>query len=129
MYGIDAPEKGQDFSRKATDYLKSLIHSQIVTLKFKETDMHGRFVALTYLSDGREVSHEMVRAGYAWHYKHYNTDVDLSELEEKARKEKIGLWADKYPVEPWFERALRRKGYKSVEIKHMKIEGKINSKE
>jgi hypothetical protein len=39
------------------------------------------------------------------------------------------MWIDPHPVEPWIERNLRRKGYKSVEIKRLKIDGKIETLE
>ncbi|MCQ2209522.1 MAG: thermonuclease family protein [Paludibacteraceae bacterium] len=123
MEGIDAPEKGQDFSRKASDYLKSLILGKIVTIKFTETDQYGRFIALTYLENGTEISHEMIKNGWAWHFKKYNQDKDLSDLESEAKKKGLGLWADQYAIEPWIERKMRKKGYKSTEIKQLKING------
>lgn len=129
MQGIDAPEKGMDFSRKATDYLRFLCAGQYVTLRFTEVDQYGRLLAFTYLDNGLEASHEMVKAGYAWHFKKFNQDQDLADLETAARAEKKGLWADKYPVEPWIERKLRKKGYKSVEIKQLKICGEIETEE
>ncbi len=116
MLGIDAPEKGQDFHRKATDYLKSLLYNQTVTIQFESTDRYGRLLAFTYLSDGREASHEMIRAGYAWHYLQYNQDDDLAQLEQEAREKKIGLWASPNPIEPWVERANRREEYKKESL-------------
>ena len=129
MQGIDAPESGQDFSRKAKDYLKSLIIQKEVTLKYTEKDHYERLLAYTYLPDGREAGQEMLKAGYAWHFKLYNSSKELSQMEETARMEKKGMWLDPHPVEPWIERNLRRKGYKSVEIKKLKIEGKIETLE
>ncbi len=116
MLGIDAPEKGQDFHRKATDYLKSLLYNQTVTIQFDNTDRYGRLLAFTYLSDGREASHEMIRAGYAWHYRQYNQDDDLKQLEQEARQNKIGLWADPNPIEPWVERVNRREQNKKESL-------------
>lgn len=116
MLGIDAPEKGQDFHRKATDYLKSLLYNQTVTIQFDNTDRYGRLLAFTYLSDGREASHEMIRAGYAWHYRQYNQDDDLEQLEQEARQNKIGLWADPNPIEPWVERVNRREQNKKESL-------------
>jgi endonuclease YncB( thermonuclease family) len=48
----------------------------------------------------------MIEAGIAWHYKSYSKDKKLAEAEEKVRKEKRGLWADKDPEPPW---ELRKK--------------------
>ena len=129
MLGIDAPEKGMDFSKRATEYLRSLCIGQYVTLEYTEVDQYGRILALTYLDDGREAGHEMVKAGYAWHFKRFSDDKELATLEGQARLARKGLWADKHPVEPWIERKLRKKGYKSVEIKQMKISGLIDTVE
>lgn len=125
MAAIDAPEKGQDFYRKSRHYLDSLIWKQEVTLLVTQMDSYGRLLAYTYLSDGREMSHEMVRMGYAWHYQHYDQQAEFDSLEAIARNAKIGLWSSGYPVEPWVEKALRKKGYKSDEIRKMKREGLI----
>ena len=57
--------------------------------------------------DGRDVSAEMLKVGMAWHYKQYSKDEEYAELENTARQQKIGLWADKNPVVPWEYRKLR----------------------
>lgn len=126
MAAIDAPEKGQDYSRKARHYLDSLIGRKRVKLVLTQKDSFGRLLGLTYLEDGTEASHEMVKAGYAWHYTHYDKDIEFDRLEEAARNAKVGLWADPHPVEPWIEKKLRKKGYSSSEIKQMKIQGMID---
>ncbi len=125
MAAIDAPEKGQDFYRKSRRYLDSLIWKKEVVLLVKSLDSFGRLLAFTYLPDGREVSHEMVRMGYAWHYNHYDNDAVFDTLQALAKEEKRGLWVDEFPVEPWIEKTMRKKGYKSDEIKKMKREGLI----
>jgi len=43
----------------------------------------------------------LLKAGYAWHYKQYNKEKRLSEMELQARSKRFGLWADKDPVAPW----------------------------
>ncbi len=129
MSGIDAPEKGQDFSKKSTSYLRSLIQSKYVTLTDISLDQYGRYVAFTHLADGREAGEEMLKAGYAWHFKKYDKSRRLAALEQEARRQGVGLWADPHPVEPWIERTMRWKGYKSVEIKQLKIAGKLPDRE
>ena len=62
------------------------------------------------MTDGTDLSKEMIRNGFAWHYKEYSSDKELAELEIQARNKKIGLWADKKPMEPWLCRKLRRQG-------------------
>lgn len=43
----------------------------------------------------------MVQSGAAWVYEHYNTDNALADLQQEARSQKRGLWADPNPVPPW----------------------------
>ena len=44
----------------------------------------------------------MIHQGFAWHYKQYNSDLELHQLEQEARAAKLGLWSDSQkPVAPW----------------------------
>jgi len=110
MEGIDAPEKGMPFYNVAKKYLSALCFGKQVTLKISGNDNHGRTLAFSYLADGKELSHEMVRAGLAWHFKKYNSDADLEQLEVEARNLKIGIWQNENPMPPWDNRDLHRKG-------------------
>jgi len=110
MEGIDAPEKGMPFYKKAKKYLSDLCFGKTVRLEIRDTDKHGRKVAFGYLEDGTELSHEMIKAGFAWHFKKYNSDEDLAELEIEAQNAKIGIWSIENPMSPWDNRALHRNG-------------------
>lgn len=101
IYGIDAPEKKQAFGTKSKEYLSDLIFGQTVGIKVDKKDRYGRSVAWVYTSDGTDVSAEMLKVGMAWHYKKYDKSEEYSTLEAKARVNKIGLWLDKEPLEPW----------------------------
>jgi endonuclease YncB( thermonuclease family) len=110
MDGIDAPERGMPFSKKARQYLGDLCQGQMVKISCVESDRYGRILSFSYLDDGRELSREMLKAGYAWHYKEHNSDPELAGLEEKARQDRRGLWQDKNPMAPWENRKLHRRG-------------------
>ena len=110
MEGIDAPESGMPFSKKAKQYLGELCQGQTVTICTTELDQYGRTISFSYLEDGRELSREMLKAGFAWHFKRYNSDPELAALEEEARQAKRGLWKDKNPMPPWENRKLHRQG-------------------
>lgn len=69
MEGIDAPEKGMPFYRKAKMYLSGLCDGKVVRLEVNTIDKYGRRIAYSYLEDGNELSHAMIKAGLAWHYK------------------------------------------------------------
>ena len=110
MEGIDAPERAMPFYKVSKDYLGKLCFGKRVKLKSTSIDQYGRHLGFTYLEDGSELCHEMIKAGLAWHYKHYNSDVDLANLEIEARKSKKGIWSDKNPMAPWENRRLHRQG-------------------
>jgi micrococcal nuclease len=110
MEGIDAPEKGMPFYRVAKNFLGKLCFGKYVRLEVTGKDNHGRTLAFSYLDDGSELSHEMIKAGLAWHFKKYSTDSVLSNLEIEARNSKLGLWAENNPMPPWEDRRLHREG-------------------
>jgi len=110
MEGIDAPEKGMPFYRKSKKHLSDLCFGKQVKIKITGVDHHERYLAYTYLEDGKELSREMIKAGFAWHFKKYNSESELSELELGAKTLKKGLWIDENPMSPWDNRKLHRDG-------------------
>jgi endonuclease YncB( thermonuclease family) len=100
LYGIDAPEKKQDFGQKAKQYLSSRLFRKAVVIRYKEIDRYGRIVGKVYL-DNEEINVDMLKNGYAWHYKNYDNSEEYSQAEINARKKGIGLWSLKNPVPPW----------------------------
>ncbi|GEP52678.1 hypothetical protein FNO01nite_33500 [Flavobacterium noncentrifugens] len=113
---IDAPEKGMPFAKASKKYLSNLCFGKMVTIHAVTIDRYGRTVARASLTDGKDISTEMIRAGYAWHYKKYSKDILLSNLEIQARKNRVGLWKDKEPIAPWEIRKLHRKGISTKKI-------------
>ena len=101
LSGIDCPEKGQAYGKKAKQFTSTLVYGKEVTIQVLRNDRHGRTVADVMLSDGTNVSRELVRAGLAWWYRQYSKDESLGALEEEARQAKRGLWADPNPIPPW----------------------------
>ena len=108
MFGIDAPERGMDFYRVSKEYLGELCMDQVIRLEVVNTDRYGRMVAKSFLSDGRELGAEMIRAGLAWHFKRYSDDESLAKLETAARENNIGLWKAKSPTPPWTYRKRKK---------------------
>jgi endonuclease YncB( thermonuclease family) len=64
-------------------------------------DRNGRLLGEVVLPDGRSLNQELVRAGYAWWFRKYSRDGRLARLEEEARADRRGLWADQAPEAPW----------------------------
>lgn len=117
--GIDAPEKGMPYARKAKEYLAALLLNQVIELRVISIDRYERYICKVYCNQ-KEVNLQMVQAGYAWHYTTYNKDTLLSQAEAKARQQKTGLWKDKDPLAPWTVRAYRRAGYSDVRFQELR---------
>ncbi len=110
LEGIDAPEKSQAFGAKAKDALTELVAGKVVTIHKTGEDRYGRTLARVHL-ESEEINSLMVARGFAWHYRQYSKDKMLAELEDKARSERVGLWADARPVPPWeFRRTEEKRG-------------------
>ncbi len=106
LAGIDAPEIGQDFGKKARKFLSDLILEKTVAVSGSRIDRNGEFVGKV-LVYGRDVGLEMVMAGFAWHFKLYaNEQIDrdrqlFESAEFHARKSRFNLWSDSKPTPPW----------------------------
>ena len=123
FYGIDAPESGQDFGKKAKDYCSNLIFGKEIRVIGLDTDKYGRTVGKVYV-DGKYVNLEMVKAGLAWHYVHYSpNDYDLADAEKEARRNKLGLWIQPNPMEPREYRHSKNHQMVPVDRTKITIEG------
>src|SRR5262249_45654393 len=105
LVGIDAPEKGQAYGQRAKQFAASLAFGQTVTVRVTGHDRYGRLLGEVILPDGRSLNQELVRAGYAWWFRKHSHDLTLAHLEEEARVERRGLWADPSPEPPWTYRS------------------------
>ncbi len=107
LYGIDAPEKGQDFSNKARTYLNDLCYGKTVKVEKKGIDQYDRTLGIVYL-DELNLNQEMVKEGLAWYYNHYVEDPVLEGLEKTARQQKLNIWSLKNPTPPYEYRKKQR---------------------
>ncbi len=107
LYGIDAPEKGQDFSNKARPYLNDLCYGKTVKVEKKGIDQYDRTLGIVYL-DELNLNQEMVKEGLAWYYNHYVEDPVLEGLEKTARQQKLNIWSLKNPTPPYEYRKKQR---------------------
>ena len=106
LYGIDAPEIGQEFGTEARDFVRERTAGRAVTVERLGSDRFGRDVAIVRLPDGRSLNAELVRHGYAWWSRRHAPDnLELADAEREARSQKRGLWHQAEPVPPWVWRA------------------------
>ncbi len=105
---IDAPEKGQPFGKSAKKFASDLCFGKEVKIvRQKKKDRYQRIIAEVFVGE-TNINKEMVKAGYAWHFKKYSSDKEYDKIETEARENKRGLWQDKNPVAPWTWRDIKK---------------------
>ncbi|WP_455041361.1 thermonuclease family protein [Leptotrichia buccalis] len=101
MFGIDAPEKTQDYGIESKQALEKLVNGKTLEIEEKNRDRYGRTVAVVYVN-GKNVNEEMVKNGNAWWYQEYDKkDTKMQAYQENAKKNKLGLFGKRGYVEPW----------------------------
>lgn len=106
LASIDAPEWQQAFGQEAAAFLDSIINGKELIAWRTGNDRYGRALAFLFIeqSDGSlfEINSQMIRAGYAWHYREHSSNPILDSLEQEARAAGIGMWNSTYaPIPPW----------------------------
>jgi endonuclease YncB( thermonuclease family) len=108
--GIDCPEKGQAYGRRATQFTSDHTLGKDILVRTYGLDRYGRTIGDVLLSDGANLNRELVKAGLCWWYRKYATnDSVLAALEMEAREAKLGLWAEPEPLPPWEFRHRQRR--------------------
>ncbi|HEX2532858.1 MAG TPA: thermonuclease family protein [Chitinophagaceae bacterium] len=108
LFGIDCPERGQDYYSVAKQHLSDLVFRKPVRLDVQDKDRYGRSVAIVFDAEGRNVNEAMLSAGLAWHYTQYSKNPEWDALQAEARKARRGLWQQKGAQAPWLWRKERR---------------------
>ena len=109
LQGVDAPEKRQAYGDRARRFVADVAFDQTVSVRTTGRDRNGRLLGEVVLPDGRSLNQELVRAGYAWWFRKYSRDIRLARLEDEARQDRRGLWADDAPQAPWEYRVNGRR--------------------
>ncbi len=106
---IDCPEKKQAFGSKAKQFASDLCFGKYVRLVHDgKYDRNKRLISEILLPDGRNINKEMVKNGLAWHFRKYSKSSEYSQLETKARNNRIGLWSESNPTAPWDWRKFKK---------------------
>lgn len=105
---IDCPERKQPFSKRAKQFTSDAIFDKYVKVEEFKKDRYGRSIAYVYY-DNKNLSKELLKAGFAWHYVKYSNDKTLQKLEEIAKSNKKGLWLDPHAIAPWDWRSNKKK--------------------
>ena len=97
--GIDCPGRRQPFATESKSFVGKLVNKHIISVKPVGHDRHRRVWAHVFLPDGRSLAYEMVKSGWA-QASASAVDERLAELEQDARRAKLGLWNDTHPAPP-----------------------------
>ncbi|HSL03841.1 MAG TPA: thermonuclease family protein [Nitrospiraceae bacterium] len=71
LSGIDCPEKGQAFGKKAKHAASALAFGKEVTIQTHGHDKYKRILGDVILPDGMNLNQELVRQGWCWWYRKY----------------------------------------------------------
>jgi endonuclease YncB( thermonuclease family) len=104
--GIDAPEKAQPFGNVSKRHLSDLAFGREAMAECHKVDRYGRNVCRVIV-DGADVCLAQVQAGFAWHFKRYETEQReehrraYATAEDEARDARVGLWSAPGALPPW----------------------------
>ncbi len=110
LYGVDAPEWDQPFSKKAKAWVRQRIYGRRVLVQPEYFDSYKRMVAIVQYDD-QTLNGELVQAGLAWVYPRYcrkKICTSWKGLEQSAKRQKIGMWSSTPPVPPWQWKRMKR---------------------
>lgn len=99
MYGIDCPEKKQEYGLNAKLFAEKYLLNKDVKLTILSKDLYQRSISKIYLGD-IYFNKLLIDSGYAWHYSKYSNDKDLETSMNIAKSNKIGLWSKNGYIEP-----------------------------
>ena len=99
---IDAPEKSQPFGDAARKHLAAFVAGKDVEIEWTKKDKYGRILGTIWamIPVRTDVNLQMVKDGFAWHYKQFDNTQSYAAAETAARMAKRGLWKDPAPITP-----------------------------
>lgn len=107
LANIDAPELEQTHGIASREYLQKMLKGNEVVVDIQDIDKYGRTVGIVF-SNNININDASVANGHAWHYWRYSKNINICKIENMAKRNKIGLWADPNPTPPWEYRERRK---------------------
>ncbi|MCE7041933.1 thermonuclease family protein [Dyadobacter sp. CY312] len=91
---VNAPERGRPYYKVAKQFTSEKCFRKKVQIRHAGNfDRYGRLLGEVVLPDGKILNKELVKVGYAVHFKKYSGSSEYSNLEIQAQKKKIGIWS------------------------------------
>ena len=109
LHGIDAPETNQtceknnvpwSCGKESAKALINFINNQKVICEAKGTDQYKRYISVCSVNN-LDMNEFMVKNGWAIAYRYYSKDYTVTE--DKAKKNKVGIWQGSFQ-EPYLFR-------------------------
>jgi len=99
--GITAPEAGENYYKESTEENKKLVKDKEIKLEYDnyKSDKFGRILAYPILSDGTNVSIELVKKGLAelviyQKRRSFIHQEELLKAQEEAKQKHLGIWSN-----------------------------------
>ncbi len=106
LWGIQAPRPGQPFGTAATEAAGRICGGKRLRVAARSAGPEGRITG-SVVAEGKETSgredvgRALIRRGLAWQDQRKPSSAQLRSLEQKARREEVGLWQRANPIPPW----------------------------
>ena len=104
LYGIDCPGRNRHFGAHAKQATSDAVFGKNVEVQLINTDSYGRMAAVVLMPGGKSLNEHLVRIGMALVNQQLCTQKAICEplrkLEQAAKGQRRGLWADKNPMPP-----------------------------
>lgn len=100
LLDIDAPELHQAFGKQSKRSLIDLCMNARINVQAQGQDHYGRTLGHLYC-DNADTSQAQIELGMAWFNARYSNRAELSELQQRAQLQGLGLWQDAHPMPPW----------------------------
>ena len=71
LHGIDCPEKGQKHGKEARRLAHRIAYGRVALIESRGEGRYGRTIGNVILPGGKNLNHELVKAGACWWYRRY----------------------------------------------------------
>nr|WP_272592151.1 thermonuclease family protein [Salinibacter ruber] len=126
LWGVQAPRPGQPFGAAATEAAGRICKGKRLRVAARRAGPEGRITGSVVAEEtgspgedttgkdttekgnagkgsggNQDVGRALIRLGLAWQDQRRPSSAQLRSLEQKARREEVGLWQQEAPTPPW----------------------------